>query len=1225
MTVTDSAVPGPETLQLPAAPARLEDRLADGRAVAWKEPVAIRTYPAGDPSPYPMFLDHRVYQGSSGKVYPIPFIDSVSDTPTTREWQAVHLENRYLRLMILPELGGRIHVGYDKVTGYDFFYRNNVIKPALVGLAGPWISGGVEFNWPQHHRPATWLPVETTIDHGADGSVTVWCADHDPFTRMSAQHGIRLRPESAVVELVARLHNRTAERQTFLWWANVAARVHDDYQAFFPEDVRYVADHARRALTAYPAADRCYYGVDYPALAAENPGANRIDWYRNVPVPTSYMIVDSQQDFFGGYDHAAGAGMVHWAERRLSPGKKLWTWGNAPFGHAWDAQLTDSDGPYVELMAGVYTDNQPDFAWLLPGETKTFSQYWYPIPGIGPVHQATPDAAVHVDHDGVIQARFAVTSPQPGAQLRILADSGVLAEATQDLAPGIPAVLAAAAADPAGLRVELRDAEGRLLVGWAPTSPEDAEPWVAEEPPAPEEVESVEELYLTGLHLAQYRHPTRSPLAYWDEALARDPGDVRTNLALADHVYRAGDYTGALERVERALVRLTRRNANPTDTEAFYLLGLCLRRLGRLQEAEQAFGKAGWDATWAAAAGFELAQLLAGQHRNRAALRVLDSLSVVGHDSRRTALHAILLRRMGDAAGAETVLRAGLAADPLDATLRLLAGAPLSTDGGLLLDIAADLTKAGATGVALGILQGAATVTPTIAGNVAPMARYLSAALLDRLGRHQEAAAQRAHARETDLALAFPRGLDHHDALTAALQADPDDPVAHYLLGTLLYSHGRRDEAHRHWERAIELGMRYPVLLRNAALAAYNVAGDEALAWQHYRDAVEQAPSDARLRYEQDQLAARLGQSAGERLARLEPIEPIVLRRDDLTVEYLGLLLATGQADRAHRILLVRRWGQERLHRAPSPPSGGVLRRPVRRTARGRHREHLVGAEPVQRPPATARRGRSTRYPAGGRIRAGVPGDVPGRTSPPPDIHALPQPDGDGAGGAVPRESAGRGGGVDRLRQDHTGRPDGPGERRHPVHHADRRPDAQRPVPRPGGRLGYRHLEDDRGSARRRGHPERVRGVRELPEPLRRSLHDHGDGIDDGLPHRSARHATARRGGAARAGLATAGAGRANRRPRRGTRGRRGAALRRHDPRVAGERTDGQRRDRRLDERDRPPPRSRGTPGRSAHSPRHRRDRAPDPTARGSDAQRPLPDGGVRLRRRCPGTAGRAA
>jgi len=909
-TVLDDDVAPAEanaTLELPEPPADLRARIDDGGAVAWSEPLTVRTYEAGEPSPYPMYLDHRVYQGSSGKVYPIPFTESVADDAVSRDWQAIHLENAYVRLVVLPELGGRIHIGYDKTTGYDFFYRNNVIKPALVGLAGPWISGGVEFNWPQHHRPATYLPVETSIEYAEDGSVTVWCHDHDPFARMSAQHGVRLRPNSSVVELAVRLHNRTEDRQTFLWWANVAARVHDDYQSFFPEDVRYVADHARRALTAFPEADRPYYGVDYPALAAEKPGADRIDYYRNIPVPTSYMIVDSHQDFFGGYDHAAGAGFVHWAERRVSPGKKQWTWGDAPFGHAWDAQLTDADGPYVELMAGVYTDNQPDFTWLLPGETKVFTQYWYPIPAIGAAHQATPDAAVHVNREGGVSASFAVTSPQNGAVLRVLRDQDVIATRTQNLVPGEVAALAVDTVEDGTITAELLDESGRLLVRWTPSEADEEEPWVADEPPLPDAIESVEELYLTGLHLSQYRHPTRSPLPYWNAALDRDPGDVRTNLALADHAYRAGRYDETVARVEIALARLTRRNANPQDAEAFYLLGLALQRLGRTLEAERAFGKAGWDGTWAPAAGLALAQSLSRRGQNRAALRVLDTLDgVVAHDTRRIALRAIVLKRIGRADEAMTLVRDALRADPLDATLRELAGIDVASDAGLLVDIALDLRAAGDLTGARALLTRAQEVPISPSGNMRPIAHYLAAQLLDADGRSIDAAEQRARARAAEQKWAFPHGLDALDALVAALEAEPEDATAHGLIGMLLYAHGRRVEASGHWKAAIESGHRDPVLLRNAALAAYNIDHDDQSAWDRYEQAVALAPDDARIRYEQDQLAARLDHTTAQRLVRLRPVEQLVLTRDDFTIEYVRLLVAEGDAARAYEILVSR-------------------------------------------------------------------------------------------------------------------------------------------------------------------------------------------------------------------------------------------------------------------------------------------------------------------------------
>src|SRR5438270_13080026 len=216
---------------------------------AREDVVTIPSYPEHSADKNPMFLEKRVYQGSSGKVYPNPFTDRVSNEKSDRAYKAVFLENEYLYLMILPEIGGRIHVGQDRTNGYDFFYRQHVIKPALVGLLGPWISGGVEFNWPQHHRPSTFMPVDWAIEREADGSQTVWLSEHEPMGRMKIMVGIRLRPGRSYVEADARVYNRTPLTQTFLWWANVGVRVHDRYEVFFPPDVWYVADHAKRAVS----------------------------------------------------------------------------------------------------------------------------------------------------------------------------------------------------------------------------------------------------------------------------------------------------------------------------------------------------------------------------------------------------------------------------------------------------------------------------------------------------------------------------------------------------------------------------------------------------------------------------------------------------------------------------------------------------------------------------------------------------------------------------------------------------------------------------------------------------------------------------------------------------------------------------------------------------------------------------------------------------------------
>jgi tetratricopeptide (TPR) repeat protein len=893
-----------DRLRLPEPPEALAARVRDGGAVAWREPVVMATYEPAAPDRYPMFFANRVYQGSSGRVYPIPFIDRIATESTPRTWDAVHLENRWLRLMVLPELGGRIHVGFDKSAGYDFFYRNNVIKPALVGLAGPWISGGVEFNWPQHHRPATFLPVDIEIEEHADGSVTVWCSDHDPFARMKGMHGVRMHPERATVELVVRLHNRTDDVQTFLWWANVAARVHDDYQSFFPTDVRFVADHARRAITAFPAADRPYYGVDYPARAAD--GGDRLDFYRNIPVPTSYMVTDTVDDFFGGYDHRVDAGFVHVADRHIAPGKKQWTWGDAPFGHAWDRLLTDDDGPYVELMAGVYTDNQPDFAWLQPGETKSFTQTWYPIQKIGPAHQATTEAAVRLDlADGELRVGVAVSALRPATRLLVTAAGRPVLDERLDLEPGQPFVTRVPARGVAATEVEVTVVQdGAELLRWSPRpAARGTEPWVATEPPRPADTETVEELYLTGVHLAQYRHPTWSPLAYWEEALRRDPDDVRTNLALGDRALRAGEYLIAEEHVRRALRRLVRRNANPRDGEASYLLGRILERTDRPDAAYDAYAKAAWDARWAPAAEVLLARLDARAGRwVRALAHAEAALAVQPLDSRAVAVRVVALRALGRTARADEVLRERLAADPLDRVARALAGHGIPADARTAIDVALDLAASGDVARALEVLAEARSLRPGVGGDARPLARYHRARLLELAGRADEAAAERSTARSGVTDLCFPAGLDDHDALRAALAADPYDDTAAALLAMLLIDAGRGPDALELLDGVVARGSADPVAHRNAAILTHDLRGDRPAALALYDAALALDPS-SRLLAERDELLARAGATPLERVALLDEHRSDVLGRDALAVEYCRLLVRAGRELEALAIL----------------------------------------------------------------------------------------------------------------------------------------------------------------------------------------------------------------------------------------------------------------------------------------------------------------------------------
>lgn len=134
--------------------------------------------------------------------------------------------------MILPELGGRVHRAWDKVKQRDFVYHNEVIKPALVGLLGPWISGGIEFNWPQHHRPTTFMPVDFTLDAHDDGAQTVWVGETEPMHGLQVMTGFTLRPDRAALEIASRVYNGNATPRHFLWWANPAVKGVKGIRAF---------------------------------------------------------------------------------------------------------------------------------------------------------------------------------------------------------------------------------------------------------------------------------------------------------------------------------------------------------------------------------------------------------------------------------------------------------------------------------------------------------------------------------------------------------------------------------------------------------------------------------------------------------------------------------------------------------------------------------------------------------------------------------------------------------------------------------------------------------------------------------------------------------------------------------------------------------------------------------------------------------------------------------
>ena len=876
----------------------------------WKEDVVIPTYEVGAPEKNPMFLEKRVYQGSSGVVYPYPVIEKISDEPVDKSYKALFLENEYIKVMILPQLGGRIQMAYDKIAERHFIYYNHVIKPALVGLAGPWISGGIEFNWPQHHRPSTYMPVDFAIEELPDGGATVWINERERMFHQRGAAGFTLRPGRAVIEIEGRVYNPTPIPQTFLWWANPAVAVNDDYQSVFPPDVHAVFDHGKRDVSTFPIATGVYYKMDYSA------GVD-ISRYRNIPVPTSYMAVKSDYDFVGGYENDTRAGLLHVANHNVSPGKKQWTWGNGDFGQAWDRNLTDADGPYIELMTGVYTDNQPDFTWLQPYEEKTFTQYFMPYRELGVVKSASRDLMLNVDNTGGrVTVRIFATSAQKIAVTLAAGGKELLSEVI-DVSPekvyekSVPKSIA----DLSGVSLTLADAAtGKTLLAWHGRPEETVEiPEPAKAAKEPQDVGTNEELFLTGQHLEQYRHATYDPTHYYREALRRDPSDIRNNNALGLWLLRRGKFVESEQYFRTAVKRQTERNPNPYDGEPLYNLGLSLKFQGRFDESYAAFYKSTWSGAWQDSGYFVLAQLSCIRGEFAEALGEIDrSLLRNGSSLLGRHLKTAILRKLGRTDNALAFAEESLAADRFnfgclyekhlltgkDSDLKVFADI-MRTDSHNWEEVALDYLNAGLYGEAEQVLGLAAEYC----GSVSPLVWYYMGYARKLAGKEEAAAGAFAKGASQEPGTCFPNRLEAILALEAAIAVNPRDAKAYYHLGNLWYDKRQHADAIAAWEHSVAIDGTFPTALRNLALGYFNKLGrhDEAAALLENAYSLDR--SDARILMELDQLCKRLNRPHAERLALLDRHPGEVDGRDDLYLEYAMLLNQSGRFEEARRMI----------------------------------------------------------------------------------------------------------------------------------------------------------------------------------------------------------------------------------------------------------------------------------------------------------------------------------
>jgi len=802
-----------------------------GQVKIYREPLTLPTYGVMAPEIMPDWDENR---------YPYTMLDRLTNVRGSRTYNALYIENEFVKALILPEIGGRLHGAKDKTNGYEFLYNQTVIKPALVGITGAWISGGIEWNFPIGHRPTGFRDTDWTLVENPDSSKTVWVGEAERLTGMRWSVGTTVHPHRNWVETRVRLYNCTPFIQRFQYWATSAVRATENYQAVIPGEI--MTGHEKKEFYHWPVNN----GVD-------------ISYWKNTQAATSYFAVDSRSDFFGGYSPEANAGMVHVADHHIVRGKKLWTWGTAPAGRLWEKLLTDGDLPYFEPQAGAYSDNQPSLFWIMPGETKTFSHFWFPVRDIGVFDYANLEGSLRLKaEDNQIRFGWSPTGINKGAVVILTSHGAELFRKSVDADPSSP--FNGMAEIPANyglydIGMHVLAALGDTLLSFKherPLNPPLPNPMPETAPET--EMTSTDALFLAGDKFNRYNETARAR-KYYNEAIRRDPGDVRSNTTLGIMAMKDGLFAEAIGYFNRATDR------DEDYFEAIYNRGLAQDWHGNLKEAVINLSRSSYAEPFFVASYQQLAAIYGRMHNPEKALACIEK-GIQGHVNTTGTLDAsaLLHYQLGDWEQACRLAGQALETDPLNhfAQAILFLSCNRKDPGGsvtaLMLEKLLSLTRLdnenhlalaiqfarfGSYNEAIRMLD---FVTEPKSVGISPLSYYHKAyynSLAGNPGKPDELILK---ASSTSPAYCFPNRLEDMMVLEWALQRNPEDGLASYLLGNFLYSHSRKEEAIRCWEKSVAVYPKNAVAYRNLGVA-YQEVGELEKARMAYQSAIRIEPT----------------------------------------------------------------------------------------------------------------------------------------------------------------------------------------------------------------------------------------------------------------------------------------------------------------------------------------------------------------------------------------------
>lgn len=604
---------------------------------------SLTTYPYSDPNPIPSFSN----------IYPYFRFDGFTNKPVKKEWKVVEMENDFIKLTVLPEVGGKIWSAIEKSTGKPFIYENHVVKFRDIAMRGPWTSGGIEANYGiMGHTPNCATPVDYIMKKNEDGSVSCVIGVLDLLTRTNWSMEINLPKDKAYFTTKSFWHNSTPLAQPYYSWMNAGFKTKGNLQYIYPGThyLGHEGEYSDWPINKQNGKDISYY---------DN---NNFGGYK------SYHVFGKYTDFFGAYWHDDDLGVARYSGHDEKPGKKIWIWGLSDQGMIWEKQLTDSDGQYTEMQSGRLFNQTAEKSTFTPFKHKSFApyssdvwtEYWYPVLKTKGFVQANQYGALNVKHENGWMKLYFNPVQKISDTLQVKDGEKIIYQKKIDLKP-LQTFTDSFKVSSVYENIVVTLGRNKLIYQSNPTATNLSRPL---DSPKDFDWSTSYGLYIQGKELMDEKNYAAAEEKL-NKSLQKDNNFLPALTKMAELMYRNMNYDSALKLSKRAL------SIDSYDGAANFYYGVINHHLGNEADAKDGLDIASLSNEYRAAAYTALAQFYLEKKDYKSAIEFAEkALNHGRYNIDALQLQAIAFRKLNNHENAKQVLKTLLTLDPLNHFVR---------------------------------------------------------------------------------------------------------------------------------------------------------------------------------------------------------------------------------------------------------------------------------------------------------------------------------------------------------------------------------------------------------------------------------------------------------------------------------------------------------------------------------------------------------------------------